>query len=662
MTVVKQFFLFNLFLSSLIIPSFVTAEDIEGTPSLNIETYLDENSLNKEKNTTTKKATTSITNLEVQDKNVTLKTTPNANISTDKTKNQETIQETNINNTSDNKTTTLKSSSSDKVESTKDSGNLNFTKDSEQTVSSNSIDKSNKSDNLNSNTLDNSDNSKGIDNDSTVATSKENLKENNLTKDNLNEDNRALNKTFETDAFEVDKSKESIDSNDDSNSKNIENASSLDKSDKDVVNDDNSDTNNSAQSINNPILSQVEINTNVEVVSDESSSTTANNEFVAQKTKGTSSSKVTTKANAKANNVVSEKSNDASSKFSNKTSVNTNSKIDNGNNDITNTNVINNGDISTNKEESIDNVANEGLNDNDSQNHVVHESEDFADSPELADTEEDYFKIKPSELYTPSYLKNVYIPFFKSQYELPQVIDTNTKLLNIRSVSDESILMFDVGVSEDIGILNVDGVPTDNLILNRICGIVLAEKVLRNLSNVSVLFYHKDVQFYAKALTLKSCVIEPDNFEIDEYIKGEKERIKSEFEHFIDLKNEKKLSKPIIDAIFIPYALDFLSKELIDSSYKEIKFLSSKAYYNSLYDGNIELIQFIDDNSKDFLSLKADKEFSNTKIKQLCFNSTFSKLLKKLRDFSFVYKDSKGNEVLQLVVNNLTCDFVTQLN
>jgi hypothetical protein len=55
MTVVKQFFLFNLFLSSLIIPSFVTAEDIEGTPSLNIETYLDENSLNKEKNTTTKK-------------------------------------------------------------------------------------------------------------------------------------------------------------------------------------------------------------------------------------------------------------------------------------------------------------------------------------------------------------------------------------------------------------------------------------------------------------------------------------------------------------------------------------------------------------------------------------------------------------------------------
>ena len=668
MTVVKQFFLFNLFLSSLIIPSFVTAEDIEGTPSLNIETYLDENSLNKEKSTTIKKATTSKTNLEVQDKNVALKTSPDVNISTNKTKNQETTQVTNVNNTSDNKTAIVKLSSSDKVESTKNSSNLNFTKESEQTVSSKSIDKSNKSDNLNSNisdnlnTSDNSDNSKGIDNDSTVTTSKENLKENNLTKDELNEDNKASNKTVETDTFEVDKSKESIDSNDDSNSKNIENANSLDNSDKDVVNDDNSHTNNGAQSINNPILSQVENNTNVEVVSDESSSATANNEFVAQKTKGTSSSKVTTKTNAKANNVVSEKSNDASSKFNNKTSVNSNSKIDNGNNDITNTNVVNNGDISTNKEESIDNVANEALNDNDSQNHVVHESEDFADSPELADTEEDYFKIKPSELYTPSYLKNVYIPFFKSQYELPQVIDTNTKLLNIRSVSDESILMFDVGVSEDIGILNVDGVPTDNLILNRICGIVLAEKVLRNLSNVSVLFYHKDVQFYAKALTLKSCVIEPDNFEIDEYLKGEKERIKSEFEYFIDLKNEKKLSKPIIDALFIPYALDFLSKELIDSNYKEIKFLSSKAYYNSLYDGNIELIQFIDDNSKDFLSLKADKEFSNTKIKQLCFNSTFSKLLKKLRDFSFVYKDSKGNEVLQLVVNNLTCDFVTQLN
>lgn len=668
MTVVKQFFLFNLFLSSLIIPSFVTAEDIEGTPSLNIETYLDENSLNKEKSTTIKKATTSKTNLDVQDKNVALKTSPDVNISTNKTKNQETTQVTNINNTSDNKTAIVKLSSSDKVESTKNSSNLNYTKESEQTVSSNSIDKSNKSDNLNSNisdnlnTSDNSDNSKGIDNDSTVTTSKENLKENNLTKDELNEDNKASNKTVETDTFEVDKSKEFIDSNDDSNSKNIENANSLDNSDKDVVNDDNSHTNNGAQSINNPILSQVENNTNVEVVSDESSSATANNEFVAQKTKGTSSSKVTTKTNAKANNVVSEKSNDASSKFNNKTSVNSNSKIDNGNNDITNTNVVNNGDISTNKEESIDNVANEALNDNDSQNHVVHESEDFADSPELADTEEDYFKIKPSELYTPSYLKNVYIPFFKSQYELPQVIDTNTKLLNIRSVSDESILMFDVGVSEDIGILNVDGVPTDNLILNRICGIVLAEKVLRNLSNVSVLFYHKDVQFYAKALTLKSCVIEPDNFEIDEYLKGEKERIKSEFEYFIDLKNEKKLSKPIIDALFIPYALDFLSKELIDSNYKEIKFLSSKAYYNSLYDGNIELIQFIDDNSKDFLSLKADKEFSNTKIKQLCFNSTFSKLLKKLRDFSFVYKDSKGNEVLQLVVNNLTCDFVTQLN
>ena len=64
MKVVKQFFLFNLFLSSLIVPSFVIAEDMDGTPSLNIETYLDENSLNKEKSVTTK----NVTNLKTDNK------------------------------------------------------------------------------------------------------------------------------------------------------------------------------------------------------------------------------------------------------------------------------------------------------------------------------------------------------------------------------------------------------------------------------------------------------------------------------------------------------------------------------------------------------------------------------------------------------------------
>lgn len=604
MKVVKQFFLFNLFLSSLIVPSFVIAEDMDGTPSLNIETYLDENSLNKEKSVTTKNVTnlktdnketvSSNSNSEAHKENATLKSIPDSIVTTDKSEIKETAQATDISDTTDNKTVAEKTSVSDKTESNKDSNNLNL------------------------NISDDADNTNVIDNKNDVSDTSEKLKESDLKKDNLDSE-----KSVVVTPLDVDKSKESIDAND--ASKNIANASSSDNSDKDIANSDTN--NNNTQSINNPILSQVEKNTKVDVAP--------------------------------------VKTEDTGSKGSNNVSVKANSNTDKGNGSITNTkanisvNAVNNDDISVNKEKSIETVANETLND-DSKNDVAHASEDLSDNTVLSDSEVDYLKIDSNELYTPSYLKNVYIPYFKSQYELPQVIDTNTKLLNIRSVSDESILMFDVGVSEDIGILNVDGVPTDNLILNRICGIVLAEKVLRNLSNVSVLFYHKDVQFYAKALTFKNCVIEPNNFDINAYLKGEKERIKSEFEYFIDLKNENKLSKPIVDTLFIPYALEFLSKELIDTNYKEIKFLKEKSYYNSLYDGNIELVQFIDDKSKDFLSLKTDKEFLNSKLNQLCFSPTFSQLLKKLRDFSYVYKDSKGNDVLQLVVNNLTCDFVTQ--
>lgn len=604
MKVVKQFFLFNLFLSSLIVPSFVIAEDMDGTPSLNIETYLDENSLNKEKSVTTKNVTnlktdnkeivSSNLNSEAHKENATLKSIPDSIVTTDKSEIKETAQATDISDTTDNKTVAEKTSVSDKTESNKDSNNLNF------------------------NISDDADNTNVIDNKNDVSDTSEKLKESDLKKDNLDSE-----KSVVVTPLDVDKSKESIDAND--ASKNIANASSSDNSDKDIANSDTN--NNNTQSINNPILSQVEKNTKVDVAP--------------------------------------VKTEDTGSKGSNNVSVKANSNTDKGNGSITNTeanisvNAVNNDDISVNKEKSIETVANETLND-DSKNDVAHVSEDLSDNTVLSDSEVDYLKIDSNELYTPSYLKNVYIPYFKSQYELPQVIDTNTKLLNIRSVSDESILMFDVGVSEDIGILNVDGVPTDNLILNRICGIVLAEKVLRNLSNVSVLFYHKDVQFYAKALTFKNCVIEPNNFDINAYLKGEKERIKSEFEYFIDLKNENKLSKPIVDTLFIPYALEFLSKELIDTNYNEIKFLKEKSYYNSLYDGNIELVQFIDDKSKDFLSLKTDKEFSNSKLNQLCFSPTFSQLLKKLRDFSYVYKDSKGNDVLQLVVNNLTCDFVIQ--
>lgn len=604
MKVVKQFFLFNLFLSSLIVPSFVIAEDMDGTPSLNIETYLDENSLNKEKSVTTKNVTnlktdnketvSSNSNSEAHKENATLKSIPDSIVTTDKSEIKETAQATDISDTTDNKTVAEKTSVSDKTESNKDSNNLNL------------------------NISDDADNTNVIDNKNDVSDTSEKLKESDLKKDNLDSE-----KSVVVTPLDVDKSKESIDAND--ASKNIANASGSDNIDKDIANSDTN--NNNTQSINNPILSQVEKNTKVDVAP--------------------------------------VKTEDTGSKGSNNVSVKANSNTDKGNGSITNTEAnisvkaVNNDDISVNKEKSIETVANETLND-DSKNDVAHVSEDLSDNTVLSDSEVDYLKIDSNELYTPSYLKNVYIPYFKSQYELPQVIDTNTKLLNIRSVSDESILMFDVGVSEDIGILNVDGVPTDNLIFNRICGIVLAEKVLRNLSNVSVLFYHKDVQFYAKALTFKNCVIEPNNFDINAYLKGEKERIKSEFEYFIDLKNENKLSKPIVDTLFIPYALEFLSKELIDTNYKEIKFLKEKSYYNSLYDGNIELVQFIDDKSKDFLSLKTDKEFSNSKLNQLCFSPTFSQLLKKLRDFSYVYKDSKGNDVLQLVVNNLTCDFVTQ--
>lgn len=604
MKVVKQFFLFNLFLSSLIVPSFVIAEDMDGTPSLNIETYLDENSLNKEKSVTTKNVTnlktdnketvSSNSNSEAHKENATLKSIPDSIVTTYKTEIKETAQATDISDTTDNKTVAEKTSVSDKTESNKDSNNLNLK------------------------ISDDADNTNVIDNKNDVSDTSEKLKESDLKKDNLDSE-----KSVVVTPLDVDKSKESIDAND--ASKNIANASSSDNSDKDIANSDTN--NNNTQSINNPILSQVEKNTKVDVAP--------------------------------------VKTEDTGSKESNNVSVKANSNTDKGNGSITNTeanisvNAVNNDDISVNKEKSIETVANETLND-DSKNDVAHASEDLSDNTVLSDSDVDYLKIDSNELYTPSYLKNVYIPYFKSQYELPQVIDTNTKLLNIRSVSDESILMFDVGVSEDIGILNVDGVPTDNLILNRICGIVLAEKVLRNLSNVSVLFYHKDVQFYAKALTFKNCVIEPNNFDINAYLKGEKERIKSEFEYFIDLKNENKLSKLIVDTLFIPYALEFLSKELIDTNYKEIKFLKEKSYYNSLYDGNIELVQFIDDKSKDFLSLKTDKEFSNSKLNQLCFSPTFSQLLKKLRDFSYVYKDSKGNDVLQLVVNNLTCDFVIQ--
>ena len=604
MKVVKQFFLFNLFLSSLIVPSFVIAEDMDGTPSLNIETYLDENSLNKEKSVTTKNVTnlktdnkeivSSNLNSEAHKENATLKSIPDSIVTTDKSEIKETAQATDISDTTDNKTVAEKTSVSDKTESNKDSNNLNL------------------------NISDDADNTNVIDNKNDVSDTSEKLKESDLKKDNLDSE-----KSVVVTPLDVDKSKESIDAND--ASKNIANARSSDNSDKDIANSDTN--NNNTQSINNPILSQVEKNTKVDVAP--------------------------------------VKTEDTGSKGSNNVSVKANSNTDKGNGSITNTEAnisvkaVNNDDISVNKEKSKETVANETLND-DSKNDVAHASEDLSDNTVLSDSEVDYLKIDSNELYTPSYLKNVYIPYFKSQYELPQVIDTNTKLLNIRSVSDESILMFDVGVSEDIGILNVDGVPTDNLILNRICGIVLAEKVLRNLSNVSVLFYHKDVQFYAKALTFKNCVIEPNNFDINAYLKGEKERIKSEFEYFIDLKNENKLSKPIVDTLFIPYALEFLSKELIDTNYKEIKFLKEKSYYNSLYDGNIELVQFIDDKSKDFLSLKTDKEFLNSKLNQLCFSPTFSQLLKKLRDFSYVYKDSKGNDVLQLVVNNLTCDFVTQ--
>ena len=106
MKVVKQFFLFNLFLSSLIVPSFVIAEDMDGTPSLNIETYLDENSLNKEKSVTTKNVTnlktdnketvSSNLNSEAHKENATLKSIPDSIVTTDKSEIKETAQATDI--------------------------------------------------------------------------------------------------------------------------------------------------------------------------------------------------------------------------------------------------------------------------------------------------------------------------------------------------------------------------------------------------------------------------------------------------------------------------------------------------------------------------------------------------------------------------------------
>lgn len=254
------------------------------------------------------------------------------------------------------------------------------------------------------------------------------------------------------------------------------------------------------------------------------------------------------------------------------------------------------------------------------------------------------FDNKSSEnlYYTHDYLENMYLPYFKNTYELPQKLDKNVILKDVLISTRDSGLIFEVSASDSIGPLDLDGFAADNQILRNFCKIALSDGILHRVNDIIIDFYHGNDKFYTSTLNFSSCG-DINNKELKQkLLKVEDERLDNEFIYAFEQEKQKLLSMDYLKNKFIPYASNRIDE----------KFLSFETNQLFTLEENNLIINFLvkDGEKVDF------EKLPNNRIARTCDIKTYSFfILPRVNSIVYRYFDTKGSLKKEVTLLSDTC-------
>src|SRR5574344_827006 len=248
--------------------------------------------------------------------------------------------------------------------------------------------------------------------------------------------------------------------------------------------------------------------------------------------------------------------------------------------------------------------------------------------------------------YTSEYLTNMYIPYFYSVYELPQKLSPYLLLRAVKAAPNSSSLIYEIGVADSIGPLDLDGTPEDNKVIKLFCQITLNDAVLHRLEDVELEFYHGERDFFSKKLTFLNCTGGESYLVEKKLLSREKIRLDNEFVFAYEEQKDAILSEDYLKTKFIPYALERIEEKFLPVEKNPKMFLE---------DGNVVVISFAIDSTDDIKKAS----YTTDRISRTCEIATYSRyLLPRIIALKYRYLDNKGEVIREIVISNETCDAI----
>lgn len=252
-------------------------------------------------------------------------------------------------------------------------------------------------------------------------------------------------------------------------------------------------------------------------------------------------------------------------------------------------------------------------------------------------------------LYTTNYLKHMYLPYFNSEYELPQDLTPYGKLLTVKVLKKAPVLVYYIEVPDNVGPLDLDSKAHENRLINTICKITLGEAILHRLKNVKLKFFHQSENFFTRNLQMPDCTGEKGYLFEKKLHKKEQDRLDNEFIFAFESENSELLSDEYLATKFVPYALERISE----------KFTTFEQNAQMIHQENNAII--IEFNVSSTENLKLDK-LANDRIARTCQIPTYSKfILPRIKSLTYKYIDKDNKLLKEVKLDQNTCSLEKNL-
>ena len=253
------------------------------------------------------------------------------------------------------------------------------------------------------------------------------------------------------------------------------------------------------------------------------------------------------------------------------------------------------------------------------------------------------------DLYSRSYLANMYLPFFYHTYDLPQQLSPHLTLRKVRLADDGVKLVYEIGVDDSMGPMDLDGEPSDNRMLQLFCRIAMSDGgILHRSEGLLLEFFHGKDAFFSKNLTYATCTGKDAGLVRRSISEQERGRLDDEFVYAYQehLEKDQGLSREYLATYFVPYALERISEDFAPLEHERTLTLGS----------GTELVMSFTLKPEDKHQVKKTS-FVMNRIQRTCRISTYAKwVLPYIEGIRYDYHLSDGSLVRSISVDAPTCE------